>query len=725
MNSEAVNKKNTSKRYPIIYGKQTIIFPEFTQKITIGRLESLEALKAAKKDKLIVIIYSNESNVRPPYNVKDLQPIGLLAKYKVIDEKANGAKDVEFYGMHRFELKEITWDEKAKTYFVSGERAKDIIEDPALLEKQIKKLNEKVINILKNITAIPNEIKKELFNLKDYSKVCDIYSSFLPLSSSQKGPILNELNINKRVEIITKYLSSLEVNDIDDGIDKTVKKTLDNQQKEFLLRERMKAIKEELGELSSKDQEIENWKKEVEKEKYPKEVKEKVLSEIKKYESMSQMAAESHIIKNYIEWILDLPWNTYTIDNNDIEKAEEILEKNHYGLKKVKERIIEHIAVRINTNATNSPILALVGHPGVGKTSLAKSIGDAIGRPVIKISLGGLRDESEIRGHRRTYVGAMPGKIISALKKAKSSNPVILLDEIDKMSYDFKGDPTSALLEVLDPEQNKKFQDHYIELEYDLSQVTFIATANYYDNIPQPLIDRVEIIHLSQYTSEEKKAIAKLHIIPNIIKEFNLKKSEFVFSDKIIDFLIDKYTMEAGVRELNRILTQLARKIVLKKLKKQLKSDFKFSEDTIHDLLGKEKVYKEKLTGKAEIGLVNGMYYSAVGGGVLPIEVTNYASPKGELKLTGSIKEVMKESLTAAIGYIRANAKEFNIDFDFESNSIQVHVPEGAVPKDGPSAGIAFATAIVSSLLNKPVPKEIALTGEITLRGKVLPIGGL
>lgn len=387
---------------------------------------------------------------------------------------------------------------------------------------------------------------------------------------------------------------------------------------------------------------------------------------------------------------------------------------------------MEHLAVKINAPDSNSPIITLVGPPGVGKTSLVKSIAESVGREFIKVSLGGVRDEAEIRGHRRTYVGAMPGKIINAIKKAKTSNPVILLDEIDKMSSDYKGDPTSAMLEVLDPEQNKSFQDHYLEIEYDLSQVMFVATANYQDNIPGPLLDRVELISVEQYTSEEKLAIAKSYIIPIVLKETGLTKEQFQITDEAIQFVIDKYTLEAGVRGLQRQLSKLARKIIVKKLssKKPMES-FELSIKQIKDFLGKEQVFKDSLKGKAEVGLVNGMYYSAVGGGILPIEVTTYESKNAGTVLTGSIKDVMKESLNIAVAYVRSNAKKFGIDFNFDTTTIQVHVPAGATPKDGPSAGIAFATAVVSALLNKPVPKEIALTGEITLRGKVLPIGGL
>jgi ATP-dependent Lon protease len=367
----------------------------------------------------------------------------------------------------------------------------------------------------------------------------------------------------------------------------------------------------------------------------------------------------------------------------------------------------------------------LVGPPGVGKTSLGKSIAEAIDRKFVKVSLGGVRDESEIRGHRRTYVGAMPGKIIQAFNKSKTSNPIILLDEIDKMSADHRGDPTSAMLEVLDPEQNKNFQDHFLELDYDLSQAMFIATANYYSQIPGPLIDRVELIFLDQYTSEEKVQIAKNYIIPKVLIENGLKEKHFKFSDSVIDYIISKYTLEAGVRNLRKCIDKIARKVVLQLVEGKILNKFNITKNKVNELLGKEKVYKEKLEGKREVGLVNGMYYSEVGGGVIPIEVTTYPSKNGEVKLTGSIQNIMKESLQIAVAYVRKNDKKFGINFNFEKNTIQVHVPAGAVPKDGPSAGIAFTTALISALTNKPVDRNVSLTGEITLRGKVLPIGGL
>ena len=494
---------------------------------------------------------------------------------------------------------------------------------------------------------------------------------------------------------------------------------------------------------------------------YPEQVKLTIKKEKAKLKSMMSSSPDANITRNYIDLLVQLPWRKTTIEEVDIKKVKKILDEHHYGLKDVKERIIEFIAVMINnqkkhgnkhkkiriTNSPNteinenlfvkeendlnkiqedaSPIITLIGPPGVGKTSIAKSLAEAIGRKFVKISLGGVNDEAEIRGHRKTYVGAMPGKIITAIKRAGVSNPIILLDEIDKMGVSgTKGDPSSALLEVLDPEQNANFQDHFLEIEYDLSKVLFITTANYYEDIPTPLLDRVELIELSSYTLFEKINIAKKYLVPKVIKQNALEKKQFKISDKEIEFIIRHYTMEAGVRNLQRVLDKIARKITLGVVEEKIKDEFIVDIPTIKKFLGVEKYSDDDKDDKPRVGVVNGLAYTSYGGSTLPIEVITFPG-KGEIKLTGQLKDVMQESAAVALGYIRSKAKDFNIDFNFDESTIQIHVPEGAVPKDGPSAGITFTTAIISALTKKPVSHKIAMTGEITLRGKVLPIGGL
>lgn len=714
-------------KLPILATRGIIVFPGHSTTLDVGRKSSLNALEmsALNFDYQIVLLSQKDVMKDELSSAKDLYTFGTLVNYRIERTFPNGSKTIIVTGLNRVKVSNI---EFIKDHLIEGEAK--VVNSKETNENEerayVNRISQTLDKAIGSMINVPKNVLSSLAAGISASDLADVVGHYLPLTLVKKQKMLETLDVNKRLELVNEYLvEESEISEIEKDIDKNVRKTIDTQHKEFLLRERLKAIKEELGEISSKDSEVDKWREELKKKKYPKHVKDATLDEIKKYESTPPMAAESNVIKGYIEWILSLPWETYSTDSDDLEKAKKVLDKHHYGLKKVKERIIEHLAVKMNTKGATSPIITLVGPPGVGKTSLAKSIAEAIDRKFVKISLGGVKDESEIRGHRRTYVGAMPGKIIQGLKKSGTSNPLILLDEIDKMSSDYKGDPTSAMLEVLDPEQNKYFQDHYLELEADLSNVMFLATANYYEQIPSPLLDRVELIFLDQYTSEEKLAIAKSYIIPKVLRDNGIGKSQFKISEGTLKYIIAKYTQEAGVRGLQRILSKLARKIVVRKLEGKIKGSFTITQDVAKELLGKEQVYKEKLAGKAEVGLVNGMYYSAVGGGVLPVEVTTYPSKNGALQITGSIKDVMKESLKIATGFIRANSKKFGIDFDWEKNVIQVHVPEGATPKDGPSAGIAFATAVISALTNKPVPKDIALTGEITLRGKVLPIGGL
>lgn len=712
-------------KYPIIATRGIVVFPGHQVVLEVGRKQSLNAVDFAlvKNNTKAVLVAQKDTLKDKVENAKDLFAIGTVVTLKIEKTHQTGVKTIIATGIERVKLSEFTFED-----FIEANATKlKIVSDTVENEKQlVEAVSKQLENVIGSLINVPKSVLNSLSNGISANELVDLVANYLPLTVSKRQQLLEEASVNKRLGLLLDFLvQESSAHEIDKTIDTSVRKTLDEQQKEFLLREKMKAIKEELGDISSKDSDVDKWKEALKESRFPEEVRKVALEEIKKFESTPQMAAESNVIRGYIEWIIALPWKKYSPENTSLEEAKKALDKNHYGLKKVKERILEHLAVQMNVKESNSPILTLVGPPGVGKTSLVKSIAEATGREFVKVSLGGVRDEAEIRGHRRTYVGALPGKIIQAFKKAKFSNPVILLDEIDKMSSDYKGDPTSAMLEVLDPEQNKLFQDHFLEIEYDLSKAMFVATANYFEQIPTPLLDRVEIIFLDQYTSEEKLAIAKSYIIPKTIKENGLSSSQFKIKDDVIAYIIDKYTAEAGVRGLQRELSKLARKIVVRILSSEIKGAFEITKEEAQKMLGKEQVFKEKLSGKSEIGLVNGMYYSSVGGGILPIEVTTYDSKNGGTVLTGSIKDVMKESLNIAIAYVRSHSEEFGITFPWETRTIQVHVPAGATPKDGPSAGIAFTTAVISALLGKPVPKELALTGEITLRGKVLPIGGL
>ena len=713
-------------KYPIISTRGIIVFPKHSTTIEIGRNSSLKALEISSTQYNNKIVIASQKNIMEDKVISKDQmfKFGTLVEFSILNNQ-NNSTTILVKGLSRVSLSNFIFKNNSLIE-VSAIKKKSILHSDNREQALVNTVSSQMDNILDNIPKVPKNILKMLSSGISADELTDVIGQYIPLNLIKKQSILEELDVNKRLEIINNFIiEESQVSKIEQKIENSVKRTLDTQQKEYLLRERMKAIKEELGDISSKDSDIDRWKELIKKDKYPKEVKETIIDEIRKFETMPPISAESHVVKGYIEWVLKLPWKTYSKDNVNIKIAENILDKHHYGLKKVKERIIEYLAVKMNTKSNFAPIMTLVGPPGVGKTSLGKSIAESLEREFVKISLGGVRDESEIRGHRRTYVGAMPGKIIQALNKAKTSNPVILLDEVDKMSSDYRGDPASAMLEVLDPEQNQHFQDHYLEIEYDLSKIMFIGTANYYEQIPNPLLDRVELIFLDQYTSEEKLQIAINYIIPKVLKENGLKKNQFKISNKLISYVIDKYTLEAGVRSLKRILSKLARKIVLKVIKNEINSSFIINKEIIKEFLGKEKIYKEILKGKSEIGLVNGMYYSSVGGGVLPIEVTTYNSKNGGFRLTGSIKEVMQESLQIAIAYVRTNSKKFKINIDFEKTTIQVHVPAGATPKDGPSAGIAFTTAIISALKKIPIPRDVSFTGEITLRGEVLPIGGL
>jgi ATP-dependent Lon protease len=590
----------------------------------------------------------------------------------------------------------------------------------------IRKLYREIEHYLKTIPYMNGNILPTLANINSISKLVDVIAPQLPINLQRLYEYLYTSSAKERsTMILSDIYRELEIITLEKNIDAKVKKEIDTNQKEYLLREKIKVIKQELGDITIKDEEIDDLKKQLDELKAPTKIKERIGKEIKKYESLPSMSPELNIVRNYIEWMLDVPWQVYTKDNEDLINVRKQLDNSHYGLDKVKTRIIEFLAVKQQTNDLKSPILCLVGAPGVGKTSLAFSIADAINRNFVKISVGGVRDEAEIVGHRRTYIGANPGRIIQGMKKAKCSNPVFLIDEIDKMTKDYKGDPASALLEILDPEQNRYFSDNYIEEEYDLSKVMFIATANYVDDIPEALKDRLEIVYLSGYTEYEKLDIAKRHLLPKVCSDHGLEKKKINVSEKMLLEIIRGYTKESGVRELERQLSTVVRKIVTEVVvDKNEQSKFIINDSNLSKYLGKQKYRFSKKT-ETVVGVVNGLAYTYFGGDTLPIEV-NYFKGNGNLVLTGSLGDVMKESAQIAMSYIKSNYKTFNIDYEkILTSDIHIHVPEGAIHKDGPSAGVTLTTALISALSNLKVDKKIAMTGEITLRGNVLPIGGL
>lgn len=762
--------------YPFIPTRDVIILEGLTDYIEVGRERSKKSVEISQKafGMQMVLIPQKNAEQKEISSINDLHKYGVLVEIIKVDNLGNNQR-ITLKSIQKVEI--VTFEEAEKNddaYIASFKFVKtsSVIKKTEKFEKNWTQLydaishkffakNEQFKKIfLKN--SLPNFSKEDLLNLHNLNLV--ISSFAIPMKFIYI--FFNQKTINGKIDvlwtIIDELVEGLEATkEVDHEIETELKKSLDKQNKEFLLRERLKVTRNLLGEDSVEDDKIEKILDDKQLSKiYPEEVKLAIKKEKAKLKSMMSSSPDANITRNYIDLLTQLPWRRTSIEELNIKKVKKILNEQHYGLKDVKERIIEFVAVMINNQKVhpdkyknnrltdmpnteinenlfvkeygqnkvqenNSPIITLLGPPGVGKTSIAKSLAEAIGRKFIKISLGGVNDEAEIRGHRKTYVGAMPGKIINAIKKAGVSNPVILLDEIDKLgSSSTKGDPSSALLEVLDPEQNSNFQDHFLEIEYDLSKVLFIATANYYEDIPAPLLDRIELIELSSYTLFEKINIAKKYLVAKVIKQNGLTKNQFKIGDKEIEFLIKHYTMEAGVRNLQRVLDKIARKVTLGIIEDEIKDEFIVDIPKIKKFLGVEKFSNDDKDNKPRIGVVNGLAYTSYGGSTLPIEVTTFAG-KGEVKITGQLKDVMQESAAVALGYVRSNAKQFNIDFNFEESTIQIHVPEGAVPKDGPSAGVTFTTAIISALTQKPVYHNIGMTGEITLRGKVLPIGGL
>ncbi len=710
---------------PAIAVRGSVPIPNSDFRIEVGRTISLNAIDLAEKENQgnIILLIQKDALV-DDVTSDDLYEYGVLAKISLKLKLPNNNYKVKFSVQSRVKIKRFV--EVKPTFLVSytlNPSYSDNLDEELTLSKMVAKeiVENQVINF-NNAEEIIRGVQQGITT----DELCDlIANNFKNANVESRYRYVKEASISERLKFILEDLAKEKmIADIENKINSEVKRSVDESQKEFYLREKMKAIQNELGDKAKREEEIEELREKILAAKMPKQTEEKMLDELNRYASTPSQMAESNIIKAYLDFVVSLPWYQESEDNKDLSKVVEELNKNHYALDKVKDRIIEYLSVKIMTNRNPQTILCLVGPPGVGKTSLAMSIAKALNRKFVKATLGGVKDESEIRGHRRTYIGALPGRIMKGMRDAQTVNPVFLLDEIDKMASDYKGDPASAMLEVLDPQQNNSFSDHYVEEPYDLSKVLFVITANYIENIPAPLRDRMEIVELSSYTEFEKFNIAKLHLINRNLEAHGLKDSQFSITDGAIYYIIQHYTREAGVRELNRVIGSLVRKsikeILLNKVEK-----VDVTVDNIEHFLGKIKYTNNKANEKDQIGVVTGLAYTAFGGDTLDVEVTYYKG-KGGLVLTGKLGDVMKESAQIAYSYVRAHADEFNIDRKiFEENDIHVHVPEGATPKDGPSAGVTLTTAIVSALTNRYVDSHIGMTGEVTLRGNVLPIGGL
>lgn len=709
---------------PLLPLRGLLVFPSMVLHLDVGREKSIASIeKAMVEDKVVFLAAQKKVSLTEPKE-DDIYQVGTTAKVNHMLKLPNGTVRILVEGLHRGEIIQyIHNDTNGITVDVKQleEKRGQANEEEALMRSLLDQF-EQYINVSQKITK---ETLESVSDIEEPGRFADMVTSNLSLKLKNKQTLLETLSVTDRIHHLIKVVSNeKKILGLEQQIGQRVKTSMERTQKEYYLREQLKAIQKELGEHDGKTGEVGELKERIDKSDMPDRIVEVATKELNRFEKVPQSSGESAIIRNYIEWLLSLPWTKKTEDTIEIDRAHHILDADHYGLEKVKERILEYLAVQKLTNEIKGPILCLVGPPGVGKTSLAKSIARSINRNFVRISLGGIRDDAEIRGHRRTYIGAMPGRIIQGMKKAETTNPVFLLDEIDKMANDFRGDPSSAMLEVLDPEQNSQFSDHFIEESYDLSNVLFVATANYINNIPAPLMDRMEVISIAGYTEVEKLHIAKEHLLPKQLEENGLKKGKLQIREEALLQLIRTYTREAGVRSLERQLATLCRKaakIIISGEQKRVV----VTEKKLNELLGKSLFRYGMVEKENQVGTATGLAYTTAGGDILSIEVSHYPG-KGKLTLTGKLGDVMQESAQAAFSYIRSRAQELHIDPDFhETFDIHIHVPEGATPKDGPSAGITMATALVSALTKRPVKKEVAMTGEITLRGRVLPIGGL
>lgn len=711
---------------PVLIMRNMMIFPSSEARIELVDKTDKDIIKIASNfyDNEILIVNLDDKLEKEP-SINELSNYGILGKIKMKIEMPNGKSRIVIEGLRRV----LITNYLKESDIIIG-NIKNIQEDELTIKENnayVKTLIKKTENYIENVPYISNGILSKITGITDIEILTDIIAIFLPLDYERKLEYIRETSVKKRVSMIIEDINNdLEILELEQDIESKVSSSLEKSQKEFILKEKIKIIKEELGEGFNPDQEIDELKEKAKKLKAPKKIKERLEKEISKYEAGNQLSPEMTMISSYIDWLLNLPWEKTTEDEKDLKNVAKKLDETHYGLSLVKERIIEYLAVKQKKKSLRSPILCLVGPPGVGKTTMAKSIAKALNRKQTKISLGGVRDEAEIVGHRRTYVGSLPGLIIQGIKKAGSKNPVFIIDEIDKMTKDIKGDPASALLEVLDKEQNSSFVDHYIEEEFDLSEVMFIATANYIEQIPNELKDRLEIVDISSYTEYEKLDIAKNYLIPNLLKEHGLTAKEVSLKDESILQIIRNYTKESGVRELDRLIASIFRKIVKEIIfDKKKNTIYKLTSKEIEKYLGIAKYSYNENENNKRVGVVNGLAYTVFGGDILPIEANMYKS-KDSLILTGSLGDVLKESARIALSYIKSNAKEFKINLDkLDEMVIHINVPEAATPKDGPSAGTALTTTLISLIKNKEVDSDICMTGEITLRGHVLPIGGL
>ena len=714
--------EHSPQNYPVLPLRDIVVFPHMIFPLFVGREKSVRALEEVmREDNQILLSSQIDPSVDDPA-AEAIYRVGVLANVLQLLKLPDGTVKVLVEGKTRVRIVEFIDNE---SYFEArAEPLTEIPGDEATVEALLRSVPEEFERYAKIKKNVPEEALSAVAESREAARLADLVSGHLGVEVSQKQDLLETLDVAERLEKVFGLMQGeMSVLQVEKKIKTRVKSQMERTQREYYLNEQMKAIQKELGDGEEGQNEINELVEKIAKTKFSKEARDKAEAELKKLKSMSPMSAEATVVRNYLDWLLALPWGVKSRVKKDLNAAQKVLDDDHYGLEKVKERIVEYLAVQQRSAKMKGPILCLVGPPGVGKTSLGKSVARATGREFIRISLGGVRDESEIRGHRRTYIGSMPGKIIQALKKAKTTNPLILLDEIDKMGQDFRGDPASAMLEVLDPEQNATFIDHYLEVEYDLSNVMFLTTANTY-NMPLPLLDRMEIIPLAGYTEDEKREIAKQHLIPKQIKNHGLRKQEFRLTDDALQEIIRTYTREAGVRNLEREISKLARKALTRIVRKDAER-IEITPAQLEEFLGVKRFRYGLAEKEDQIGVVTGLAWTSVGGDLLSIEAVQLPG-KGRMKTTGKLGEVMKESIEAAASFVRSISPQIGVKPPkFEKVDIHVHVPEGATPKDGPSAGVAMVTSIVSVLTQIPVRKDIAMTGEVTLRGNVLPIGGL
>jgi len=724
---------NTAKYYPLLPLRDMVVFPGNVSSLIVGREKSMGATRRAMEDDRKIALFAQKDTTTSAPARDEIYSIGVLCEILQLLKMPDGTFKILVEGIERVILEKFEEHEELITGSVRKfemQLPEEDSKESQILQKILQDIPAKLDVFVESQENLTPDIVKELFHKKSPQFILDSIAHILPLPFEQKQEILETENLVIAAEMINQGLEGqIEIGTLEKTIHSKVRKQMDKLQKQYYLNEQMKVIREELGETEYN--EFEQYKSAFEAEGIPEEVKNKALQELQKLEKMPPMSAESSMLRSYLDWIRDLPWTEATEDNKDIENARKILEKSHHGLNEVKDRILEFIAVRQLAPNSRGPILCLVGPPGVGKTSLAKTMADCLGRKFARIAVGGVRDEAEIRGHRRTYIGALPGRIISTIKKLKTKNPVILLDEIDKISSDYRGNPAAALLEVLDPEQNKEFQDHYLELPFDLSQVMFIATANVTHSIPEALQDRLEVIQLSGYTENEKVSIVQKYLLKKQATDNGVSDVEISITPQSILYILRRYTREAGVRQLDRVLAKIYRKIAreylasLQGAKEKTQTPVEMNTENIHKFLGQPEFTYGKVEESATVGKCIGLAWTSTGGDTLNIEVA-LAHGKGKLSLTGNLGDVMKESANTAIGYIKSQAHLLGLPNDFfERTDIYLHIPEGAIPKDGPSAGITIATTIISAVTQSPIKNNVAMTGEITLRGKVLPIGGL